>query len=189
MIISFGGAPGSGKSTIAKMLAEKLAWPHYYMGGLRREAAKKRGLTLEEYNLLGESDPNTDKEVDEYQQELAKKHDDFIVEGRTSWYFLPQSIKIYLDVGPEEGAKRIFSNLQEKNDRNEANKLFSWQDVLKSNKKRMASDKTRYWRYYQIDVYNKDNYDFFLDTTALDKNQVFQAVSAYVQERLDKRKN
>ena len=49
MIISFGGAHGSGKSTIAKKIAEKLSWPRYYMGGLRREAAQKRGMTLEEY--------------------------------------------------------------------------------------------------------------------------------------------
>ena len=41
MIISISGFPGSGKSTIAKLLAEKLKWPRYYMGGLRREAAKK----------------------------------------------------------------------------------------------------------------------------------------------------
>jgi cytidylate kinase len=48
MIISIGGTHGSGKSTIAKMLAKKLNWPHYYMGGLRRETAKKKGLTLAE---------------------------------------------------------------------------------------------------------------------------------------------
>jgi cytidylate kinase len=37
MIISLSGAPGSGKSTVAKKLAEELGWERYYMGGLRRE--------------------------------------------------------------------------------------------------------------------------------------------------------
>ena len=73
MIIALSGMPGSGKSTVAKQLAEKLGWPRYYIGGLRREAARKRGMTLEEYNKLGETDPATDKEVDEMQKNSAKK--------------------------------------------------------------------------------------------------------------------
>jgi len=190
MIISFSGAPGSGKSTIAQMLADKLDWPRYYIGGLRREAAKKRGLTLEEYNRLGETDPRTDREVDEeYQLKLAETNADFVIEGRTSWYFLPQSLKIYLDVDLAEGAKRIFGNLQQKNNRNEADDLNSWQAVMESNKKRLESDKARYYKYYQIDVYDPKNYDFYLDTTNLDQNQVFKAVYEFVQNSLDKRKN
>lgn len=47
MIISISGAHGSGKSTLAKQLAGKLNWPHYYMGGLRREAAKKEDYLSE----------------------------------------------------------------------------------------------------------------------------------------------
>lgn len=189
MIISLSGAGGSGKSTIAQMLADKLGWPRYYIGGLRREAAKKRGLTLEEYNKLGESDPATDKEVDEYQAELAKKEDNFIIEGRTSWYFIPQSLKIYLDVNPQEGARRIFSNLKQKNNRNEARDLDSEEAVLESNKRRMASDTLRYRQYYGIDVYDPKHYDFYLDTTPLDREKVFQTVWDWVSARLDKKKN
>lgn len=189
MIISLSGAPGSGKSTVAQMLAEKLGWQRYYMGGLRREAAKKRGMTLAEYNKLGESDIETDKEVDEYQKELGQKKDNFIIEGRTSWYLIPHSFKIYLDVDQEEGAKRIFGSLQKKNTRNEGENLASWQDVLASNKERMASDSRRYRQYYNIDAYDRNNYDFYLDTTNLTPDQVFSLVFKAVQERLDNKKN
>ncbi len=189
MIISLSGAPGSGKSTVAQMLADKLGWPRYYMGGLRREAAKKRGLSLAEYNKLGETDIETDKEVDEYQRELGEKEDDFVIEGRTSWYFIPRSLKIYLDVSPEEGARRIFGSLQHKNDRNEGGHLGTLQDVLASVSERVASDKRRYRQYYDIEVYDKKNYDFYLDTTALTPNQVFSEVFKWVQERLDNTKN
>lgn len=185
MIISLSGAPGSGKSTIAQMLADKLGWPRYYMGGLRREAAKKRGLTLEEYNKLGETDPSTDFEVDEkYQVELANREDNFIIEGRTSWYFIPQSLKIYLDVNLEIGAKRIFANLKEKNNRNEAKDLNTWEAVLESNKKRLESDSFRYNKYYQIDVYDHKNYDFYLDTSDLTQEQVFQEVDKFIKNNL-----
>jgi len=189
MIISISGAPGSGKSTIAKMLAARLTWPRYYKGGLRREAALKKGLSLAEYNKLGETDEATDREVDEYQKELGKSQDNFVIEGRTSWYFIPHSLKIYLDVDPQIGAKRIFSHLQEKNDRNEANNLNSWQDVERSAQERIISDNRRYQRYYQIEVYNQKNYDFYLDTTDLDQNQVFQRVCDYIDAQLDNKKN
>ncbi len=188
MIISLSGAAGSGKSTVAQMLADRLSWPRYYMGGLRRETAKKRGLTLEEYNKLGESDPATDQEVDYYQRDLGQNQDNFIIEGRTSWYFIPHSLKIYLDVSPEEGAKRIFKSLQQKNDRNEATGLKTREDVLEANQNRIESDIKRYRQYYNIDVYDHKNYDFYLDTTNLTFDQVFQAVFDEVNRHLDNKK-
>ena len=184
MIISLGGAQGSGKSTIAEKLAEELGWPRYSVGGLRREAAKARGLTLAEYNKLGEEDPSTDFEVDEYQKKLGETEDNFVIEGRTSWFFIPHSLKIYLDVSLDEGARRIFSHLQQKNDRNEDVDLKSLEDVKVSNERRLASDKLRYQKYYGVDVNDKKHYDFYLDTTDLPPDAVLKKVLAFVQERL-----
>ncbi len=184
MIISLGGAQGSGKSTIAEKLAAELGWPRYYVGGLRREAAKERGLTLAEYNKLGEDDPKTDFEVDEYQKKLGETQDNFVIEGRTSWFFIPHSLKIYLDVDLDEGARRIFSHLQQKNDRNEDIDLSSLEDVKASNARRLASDKLRYQKYYGVNVNDKSHYDFYLDTTNLSPDEVLQKVLAFVQERL-----
>ena len=56
MIISISGTAGSGKSSLAKKLAVALSWPRYYMGGLRRQKAATLGLTLAQYNILGEND-------------------------------------------------------------------------------------------------------------------------------------
>ncbi len=187
MIISLSGASGSGKSTIAGRLAEKLGWTRYYIGGLRREMAAKKGLTLAEYNKLGESDPGTDTEVDDYQKKLGESEDNFIIEGRTSWYFIPHSLKIYLDVDADEGARRIFSHLQQKNDRNEDNSLDSVEAVKWSVAQRLASDNLRYHKYYGIDAYNQENYDFYLNTTGLSADEVFAKVYEFVLSRLDKR--
>lgn len=185
MIISIGGAAGSGKSTAAKKLAKKLNWPRYYMGKLRREVAKKQGLTLAEYNKLGEKDPTTDSKVDRYQKKLGKTKDNFIIEGRTSWHFIPHSLKTYLAVDEKVGAKRVFKELKRKNSRNEDKNLKTVADVLKSQRERKKSDKKRYKKYYQIDVYNKKNYDFVLDTTNLSKKQVFVKLYNFVKSRLN----
>ena len=185
MIISIGGAHGSGKSTIAKMLAKKLNWPRYYMGGIRRETAQKKGMTLAEYNKLGEKDPLTDLEVDNYQKQLGKTQDNFIIEGRTSWYFIPHSFKIYLDVNENIGAERIFSHLKNKDsNRNEDINLNSVEDVKKSMAKRLKSDKKRYKKYFDIDVYDKKNYDFYLDTSSIKISEVFSQILNTIKQEI-----
>lgn len=184
MIISFGGHAGSGKSTIAQMLADKLGWPRYYMGGLRRQKAAERGLTLAEYNQLGETDPATDFEVDEYQKELAKNEDSFVIEGRTSWYFIPSSYKIFLTVDERVGAERILAELKEKNNRNEA-AVATVEEMMATNRQRQESDERRYRKYYNdIEVYNPANFDLVVDTTALTPDEVFSIVYDHVRSKL-----
>jgi len=184
MIISINGAEGAGKSTIAKMLAAKLGWPRYYMGRIWREKAKEKNLTLVEYQKIGETDPSIDLEIDEYQKKLGETMDNFVIEGRTSWYFIPHSFKFFLDVSPEEGAKRIFSDLQKNSSRNEDNGLKTVQDVLNSVKIRRESNNLRYAKYFNIDVYDKGHYDYVLDTTNLNAEQVFAEVWRVVEEKL-----
>lgn len=187
MIISLSGSLGSGKSTLAQELATRLGWPRYYMGGLRREAAAKRGLTLAEYNKLGETDPQTDMEVDEYQKKLGQTQDNFIIEGRTSWYFIPHSLKIYLDTDEEVAAKRIWKDIEEKGERrNEDKDMHNWQDVLASMRHRLQSDHNRYHQYYNIDVYDKNNYDYCLDTTNLTPSEALEKIYNFVKSHIDK---
>jgi len=185
MIITLSGAAGSGKSTVAQKLADKLDWPRYYIGGIRREMAKKRGMTLADYNKLGETDPSTDTEPDEYQKNLGLNKDNFIIEGRTSWYFIPHSLKIYLDVSLEEGAKRIFLSLQKNNDRNEGKNLSNIEAVKNSMTDRARSDKLRYQKYYNINVNDHSHYDFYFDTSKFNQEEVFKAVLDFVESRLD----
>lgn len=184
MIISISGAEGAGKSTIAKMLAAKLGWPRYYIGGIRREKARERGLTLAEYNKLGETDPSTDLEVDEYQKKLGETADNFIMEGRTSWYFIPRSFKIYLDVSFAQGAKRVFGALQKSDERNEGKNLQTEADVLTSLMTRRESDKLRYAKYFNINVYDLKNYDFVINTGDLSIDEVFARVYGAVENKL-----
>ncbi len=183
MIISFGGEAGSGKSTIAKKLADKLGWPYYYIGGMRRQKAKEKGLTLAEYNKLGETDPSTDLEVDKYQEELGKKEDNFIIEGRTSWYFIPHSLKFYITVKEEEGARRIFKESRENDARNEDKKFQSKEEALKSIRKRQKSDHKRYQKYFGINVFDQGHYDYVIDTTDLNPEEAFQKVWEIVEKR------
>ncbi|MFA6394201.1 MAG: cytidylate kinase family protein [Patescibacteria group bacterium] len=184
MIISFNGLPGSGKSTISKKLAEKLSWPLYNIGRLRRQKAGERGMTLAEYNKLGETDPSTDTEVDEYQKELGRTADNFVIDGRQSWNFIPHSLKIFLTVDEKTGAERIFNELKKTDHRNEDRDLNSLDDLIKSQQKRMESDRLRYKKYYQIDVFNPSHYDFVLDTTDLSPDEAFEKIYGFIKSKM-----
>ncbi|RMD59569.1 hypothetical protein D6821_00935 [Candidatus Parcubacteria bacterium] len=188
MIVSITGPGGSGKTTIAKLLAQKLKMKHYSMGVLRRRRAQELGLTIAEYNKLGERDPRTDLEVDEFQKELGKKEDNFVIDGRTSWYFIPHSLKIYIDVDEEEGAKRIFKDLAQNPQRqNEAKEIKSWQDVLKQLRQRNLSDERRYQKYYGINFKDKNHYNLVIDSTNLSVEEVLDVIFRFVKSKTNRK--
>lgn len=183
MIITISGMPGSGKSTVAKRLSERLKMKRYYMGGMRREMARKRGITLEHLNMLGEREEWTDREVDDYQSELGRKDDNFIIEGRTSFFLIPSSVKIFLDVEFHEGVKRIFSEIKKDAKKRNEGEFRTLGEAEKAIRKRMESDKKRYRKYYNTDVFDKSHYDMVIDTTKLTVGQVVEKIIGMLRKR------
>ncbi len=176
MIITIAGEAGSGKGTLRKMLSEKLGIESWSMGDMRREIAKKHGLTIHQLNEIGEKEDWTDLEVDNFQKQLGNRKN-IIVEGRLSWYFIPNSYKIYLSVSPEQGAKRIF---EEK--RHTEPETKDIKEMIEKNKQRKQSDIKRYSEYYNINPYEKENFDLIIDTT----NKTPEEVLNEVLEKLPK---
>ncbi len=168
MIITISGVPGSGKTSVAKIIAKRLGMNFYSMGGLRGKMALERGITIDELNKIGETDKTTDASVDDYQRELGIKEDNFVIEGRLSWHFIPHSVKIFLSCDPKEAARRIFSARQKSSEGRGDEPLYaSAEDAEKEIKKRTASDVLRYEKYYGVDYRDPSHYDMAIDTTAM----------------------
>ncbi len=163
MIISIAGLPGSGKTTKARMLSERLGIPWYSVGALRGKMALERGMTIHELNALGEKEAFTDKEVDDYQKSLGERGESLIMEGRMSWYFIPQSFKVFLDCDPNEAARRVMNSPKE--DRADEPDYTSLEEAKQSLMDRTASDQRRYQKYYGVDFLDPKNYDAVIDTT------------------------
>ncbi|MBI5881383.1 cytidylate kinase family protein [archaeon] len=160
MRITISGMPGSGKTTVAKVLSEKLRLKHYHIGAMRRDIARQRGITLNELNKIGESDPSTDKVVDDYLINLGKTEDNFIAEGRTASYFIPNSVKIFIAVDVRVGAERIMKDAIEKGKAQERNEKVasSIDEQAKLLQERIDSDKLRYKRYYGSTMFERKRY-------------------------------
>ncbi len=184
MLITISGDAGSGKSTLAKKLEAALSFPRLYVGGIRRQMAQEMGMTLEEFNTWSETNPDGDIPVDQRVVEEVKKLDNAIVEGRVMYHFLPESIKIFVTVDTRVAAERVFNELSQDDSRNEANDLTSIEAVEQSLITRKASDDARYKKYYQIDVFNPDNYDLVIDSSHLSIDEVFDKAMGFIQKTL-----
>ena len=178
MIITIAGKAGSGKSTVAKIVAEKLKLKHYSSGDFMREIAKEHNMTLLELSKVAEKEKWVDKSLDDRQINLGKTEENFIIDGRLSWHFIPNSIKIYLDVNPKIAAKRIYSD--KNNRKNEGFKDFD--DLVKAIKKRTNSEKKRYKEYYNLDYHNKKNYDLIIDTSDINAEKVAKQIIEFTKK-------
>lgn len=175
MIVTISGMPGAGKSTIAKLIAKKLNLEHYSGGDYRREIAKQMNISLAELNKLGEKEFWTDKQADDWQKNLGKTKDNFIIDSRLGFHFIPNSIKILLKVSLEEGAKRILEESREHE------KFKNLKEAEKFCKERMESDIKRYEQYYNVNLYDENNYDLVIDTTNLQIPEVEKKVLNFIK--------
>ncbi|MBI4448923.1 cytidylate kinase family protein [Candidatus Woesearchaeota archaeon] len=172
MIITIAGYPGSGKSLVGQLLAKKLNYKYYSIGDMRGEIARKHGMTIDELNKVGEKEAWTDVEVDQWQQKLGWEKDNLVMDGRTSFHFIPSSVKVLLKVSWEEGARRIMAGKA----RSDEHQAKSIQERVKQSKARVASDKVRYMKHYGIDPCDEKNFDVVIDTTTMSPQEVVDAI-------------
>ena len=186
-IITISGTPGSGKSTITQKLAEKLNAERIYVGSIRRELAREKGMTLDQLNEYGLTHPETDVDIDQkiaIQAREAAKKGIVIVEGRTQFHFIPESFKIFIKVTVEEGSRRIWKQMQNAEDKKQRNEgeVKDINALIADIKKRIDNDKKRYKKYYNLDHTDETHYDLVVDTTKL----TAEAATAKIRSALPK---
>jgi CMP/dCMP kinase len=159
MIITISGTPGSGKSSIAKAVAKRLNYRFYSAGDVRGQYALEHGLTIDELNKLAEKDPASDLLVDEYMKKMGAKEDDIVVDGRLGFYFIPDSIKVFIDADADVRIERVLKSARE----DEHYKSFN--EAKKAIQQRIDGDKNRYKHSYNVDISETKHYDLIVDST------------------------
>lgn len=172
MIITINGLEGSGKDTVGKLLADRLGYRFYSIGDLFGKLAQEAGMTLMEYTMHCETDEKGDREVDEYQESLGKKEDDFVIVGRMSAHFIPHAFKVFLKVDIGEGARRVFQDLGNRPDEH----YSSQEETRESMIARRKSNEKRYMDLYHVNPFRESMYDLVIDTTDITAKEVAELI-------------
>ncbi len=178
MIVTISGKIGSGKSTVANALAKKLKLRHLSTGDVMRKIAEEKGITPVEFNRLAEKDPSFDRMVDSKTAELGKKEDGFVMDSRLAFHFIPNSVKIFLDVSLDVAAKRIFSQK-----RAEEKENISLSATKQKIKEREASELKRYRQMYNLDYTKRSNFDLVVDTSGLNVSQTVKKIIDFLKQK------
>jgi cytidylate kinase len=157
MQITVSGLPGSGTTTISKLLAEYYELELISSGEIFRRLAKERGMTLAEFGSLAEKDPSIDLAIDKNQRAIIRCQDNLVLESRLAGHMasgVPNVLKIWVKAPLPVRVKRI----------QRREKSASFDEEFKKTVLRAKSEALRYMNYYNIDIGDLSIYDIVIDS-------------------------
>lgn len=170
MRITISGRPGSGKSTIGKLLAQKRGYKRYSTGDYMRKLAQEENMDIYEFSKKAELTDEIDKKLDDWQKSLNQE-DNFILDARLGYHFIQDCIKIYLDVSEKEAARRIASRENE-----------DFEKILKLTQRRIKSEKKRYKELYGLNYEDVSQYDLVIDTDKYEPKEILTIVETFISK-------
>ncbi|MBE6488272.1 MAG: cytidylate kinase [Methanosphaera stadtmanae] len=165
MIITIGGLAGTGTSTAAKNLSQKLDIPFNSAGDVFRMLAVEHNMDLIQFNEFAEGNDEIDKALDKKQAEIAASADDLIVEGRLSAHFCDADYRIWLMAPDNIRAERIC--YREDKDIDTVNREI---------KERTSSERKRYMEIHNIDIDDLSIYDLIINTESFDEEATVELI-------------
>lgn len=171
-IITICGGLGSGKSSTAKLVAQKLGFKHFSSGDFFRQVGLELGLSVNEINKRAEKEPKIDEMTDQKLRDL-KDSEKIVIDSRTAYHWIPESFKVYLALSPEIAKKRILDSKKEDKLREQSENASSEEEVYTKMRERFESEQKRYWDLYKINNTDKNHFDLVVNT---DKNNLERVV-------------
>lgn len=189
IVVCISGMAGTGKSTLAKKLAEKYRLRYYSGGDALRELAKEEGYnpftrgwweSPEGLSFLKkrESNPQFDKTVDEKLLQYAQQGNVILDSWAMPW-LLKTGFKIWLAASEEKRARRIAKR-----------DGISLEDARQVLREKEARTKAIYEKLYGFKLGEDfEPFHLILDTDNLDANEVFQVLCMVMDNIILKNEN
>lgn len=171
MHIAITGKLGSGKSTVAKLLSEKLGYETYSTGSVQRRAAEEMGLTTLELNQKMMTDPAFDHVIDDAVTAISKERDHIIFDSRMAWHFACNAFRVFLSVDADEAAKRVFSA-----GRGDVETYATVEEAKEALIRRGELERERFLSIYGVDFADPSNYDLVLDSTHSSSEEISEII-------------
>ena len=105
--ITLSGEVASGKSTIGKLLAEKLNFEFVSLGNKTREMAAKNGMSIVEFQRECMNNPKLDHNIDREFSEECNSREGIIVDYRLGFKFIKDGFHIFLKIKEEAAITRL----------------------------------------------------------------------------------
>jgi cytidylate kinase len=157
MQITVSGLPGSGTTTLSRLLSEYYELELVSSGEIFRKMAKERGMSLAEFGALAERDPSIDLDIDKNQKSIIHTQDNIILESRLAGHMaqgVPNVLKIWIKAPLLTRVRRI----------QRREKSISFDGELEKTVEREKSEALRYKNYYGIDITDLSIYDIVIDS-------------------------
>ncbi len=176
LIIAVSGKPGSGKTTLAKSLANELGLRYLSSGGIFREMASNMGVSLVELSKIAEENYDIDRYVDNYVRSEAVKGG-VVVDGHISAWILRDiaHIKICAMAPLDVRARRIAER---------DNLVLN--DVLEVVKSIEESESRRFKAIYNIDLNDYTVFDIIINTHTFNPRECLEIALKAISKVLDK---
>ena len=168
--ISLAGDLGSGKSTVAKIIIDRLGAEYYSTGKIVRDIAAKHNMSVVELNVYMETHPEIDHEIDDGLKALSSVDKLLIIDSRMAWHFTEGTFKVYLSVDAETSALRIM------NANREGEHASTLEETIKQTRERRESEKKRYLTQYGVDIKDLMNYSLIVDTSNATPDEVAECI-------------
>ncbi len=165
MKITVSGLPGSGTTTVARLLAERLGWKLISAGEVFRRLAMERGMTLEEFSQYAEENPDIDIYIDRMQRELAEREENVIVEGRLSGWMIKNAFKVWLYADPDIRYERIAKR-----------EGIDLSRARVETKRREELEKRRYKKFYSIDLDDISIYHIAVNSGKFEPEEIVEII-------------
>ncbi len=177
MRVTISGHPGSGTSTLVSGICQELEWNSLNGGDIFRMEAKKRNLSLSEFEKLCADDPKVDESLDlELRQQMTKSSGVEVIESRLSgwWAYNLEldCVRIWLHADEKTRAERVMSR-----------ESTSLSIAMHENKARSEVDRRRFNKMYGIDIEDMAPYTHIIDVSDLDASQVLSNVLSILEEK------
>ncbi len=165
MIISFAGLHGTGKSTIAKNIAQHFDFIFYSTGMAFRELAKLKNMTLEEFSRYSEGHLEIDRLLDDKIKLLAETCNSYVFDGQLPAFMLENNFTILLTCDDDVRLARMSSRDNR-----------SLEDQQKETIAREESERERFIQLYNLDILDPAtilrNFDLIINSSDLNIEEI-----------------
>jgi cytidylate kinase len=163
--ITISGPPGSGKSTLSKIISVRLGLELVSMGDIFRKCAQDRCMSLDEFGQIARCNEKIDREIDEMQKNIAYEKANILIEGRLSGFLVDADLKVWLKAPLDVRAQRISKR-----------ECKSVAEAMKETSDREECERERYLKYYDIDIKDLSVYDIVIDSSKWSAQEISEIV-------------